>query len=59
MGRNYKLLLCVGLFVGAIMLAYFDVYPAFVDMQAKDVDLKQRQASNDLLLKQLGKKTRC
>jgi Tfp pilus assembly protein PilO len=56
MGRNYKLLLCIGLFVGALMLAYFDVYPAFVESQAKAEDLKQRQASNDVLVKQLQKK---
>jgi Tfp pilus assembly protein PilO len=56
MGRNYKLLLCIGLFVGALMLAYFDVYPAFVESQGKAEDLKQRQASNDVLVKQLQKK---
>jgi Tfp pilus assembly protein PilO len=56
MGRNYKLLLCIGLFVGALLLAYFDVYPTFVEDQAKSEDLKQRQASNDVLVKQLQKK---
>lgn len=56
MGRNYKILLCLGLFLGALMVGYFDVYPAFVDSQAKAVDLKQREESNQLLVKQLQKK---
>ncbi len=56
MRTSYKILLCTVLFLFAAAISCFRVYPAFVEVEQKSADVKQRVDENRDLLKKLQDK---